>query len=199
MFTPGGTTRATRPPASYLISGLLAHLSPYMESNSFHAWRHGTGLTSALTLLVVFTTLYAFFQSLAYALTGAVLLGLMPQFAFIASYNNDDSAGILSASLVIMSMVFILRQGINTRTISIMAASCGFVLMTKFTAWLVLPFAAIYTLWQARKQFNIWWKYLLRLHCDGIVMVLQCLDKSLFLTISNDKIEWHCRSESAPE
>lgn len=161
MFTPGGTTRATRPPASYLISGFIAHLSPYMDSSSFHAWRHGTGLTSALTLLVVFITLYACFQSLAYALSGAVLLGLMPQFTFIASYNNDDSAGILSASLVVMSMVFILRQGVSTKTIAIMAASCGFVLVTKFTAWLILPFAFVYTLWQARDQYRIWWKYLL--------------------------------------
>ena len=161
MFTPGGTTRATRPPASYIISGLLAHLSPYQNTDSFLAWRHGSALTSALTLLVVFATIYIYFQSIAYALSGSILLGLLPQFTFIASYNNDDSAGILSASLVMMSMVLIHRRGVNFKSIAIMAASCGFVLLTKFTAWLVLPFAGIYTLWQARNQYQIWWKYFL--------------------------------------
>jgi hypothetical protein len=161
MFTPGGTTRATRPPASYLISGLLAHLSPRMETSSFLAWRDGTSLTSALALVVVFVTLYLYVQSIPIAFTGAVLLGLMPQYTFIASYNNDDSAGILSASLVIMSMVLIHRFGVNRRTIATMASSFGFVLITKFTAWLVLPVAALYTLWKARDQYRTWWKYLL--------------------------------------
>jgi hypothetical protein len=161
LFTPGGTTRATRPPASYLISGFLAHLSPRMETRSFLAWRDGTSLTSALALVVVFFTLYVYFRSVPYALSGAILLGLMPQYTFIASYNNDDSAGILSAFLVILSMVIIHRRGVNYRTVAIMAASCGFVLITKFTAWLILPFAGVYTLWMARHQVGIWWRYIL--------------------------------------
>ena len=108
-FTPSGTTRATRPPLSNITSGLLAHISPWEGTSAVQQWRHGSSVFIALTVLVVYIGLYVHIGSLAYAFCGALMLGMLPQLTFIASYNNDDSAAVFTASLLVLAMIVFRR------------------------------------------------------------------------------------------
>jgi len=206
IYSPGGTTRATRPPLSYIVSGLLAHLSPWQYGDMHYAWRHGASLLAAMALVVVYAALYIYFGSLAYAVSGTVLLGVMPQYTFIASYNNDDAMAIFAASMVVLAMVVIRRRGVCNRSIALMAASCGLVLASKLTAWLVLPFAGLYTLWRARHQVRQWWRYLLiglplLVLCGGWWLIWNVYhygpDDPLLLNLTSELSERHRRMAEA--
>lgn len=147
-FTAHGGTRMLRPPLNYIVSAAVATVYPtdsYRER--FLAFRKGSSLLGALTVVVSFYALSVFFGSYLVALLGSALIGLLPQFAFIASYNNDDSGAILSATLAFASMMVIHKRGLNLRRAVFVGLAVGLVILSKFTAWLVLPFALGLVLW----------------------------------------------------
>lgn len=154
MLTPYGSTRALRPPLSYLVSAAVAGVIDD-GNNLFKALRLGSGLLCAVTVALVFAGLWLMFERYWLALGGALLFGLLPQFAFIASYTNDDSGAIFSATALVASMIWILRKGLNRKTAAVFGLSTGLVILSKFTAWLLLPTAACFVLlylWRDRQR-----------------------------------------------
>lgn len=143
-FTAYGTTRALRPPLSYIVSALASKIGSVTGAALELSLRLGSVLLCSAAVLVSFFALTIYFNSLWMGLVGTLLMGLMPQYTFLASYNNDDSAAIFSVSLAILSMVLILRNGFNSRTTVLAGLSVGLIIISKFTAWLSLPFIGIF-------------------------------------------------------
>lgn len=145
-YSPYGTTRLVRPPFSFILSALLVHASPFKVESYAVAFRAGSVLLCALTVALTFLGLRCYFENNWYASLGSVLIGLLPQFAFIASHVNDDSGGIFSATLLIGAFIYIHRRGVSILSVSFMGASIGLILLSKFSAWLLLPSAIIFAL-----------------------------------------------------
>ncbi|MDJ0955813.1 MAG: hypothetical protein QNI91_03090 [Arenicellales bacterium] len=153
LLTPYGSTRALRPPLSYLVSAGVAWLINDSEGNHFKELRFGSGLLCALATVLTFFSLMLLFERYWLALGGSLLFGLLPQLAFVASYTNDDSGAIFAGTALIFSMVLILRTGLNMATAIVFGLCVGLALIAKFTAWLLLPFAACFLipyLWKSR-------------------------------------------------
>ena len=147
-FTAYGTTRALRPPLSYIVSAIAAKAVAVTGASLELSLRLGSVLLCSAAILAAFLALALYFNSLWMGVVGAALMGLMPQYAFLASYNNDDSAAIFSVSLAMLSMVLILREGLGFRTAALIGLSIGLIIVSKFTAWLSLPFIAIFLVTQ---------------------------------------------------
>ena len=151
-YTPHGTTRLLRPPLSFLVSALLTPVSPLGEKASRNvvgskAWhmapRIGSVLLCALTVAFVYLGLYWYFGNAWYAVVGSALIGLLPQFTFIASHLNDDSSAIFSATMLFAALILIYQRRTKLSTIVFLGLSVGLVLVSKLSAWLVLPTAGL--------------------------------------------------------
>ncbi len=151
-YTPYGTTRLLRPPLSFLVSALLAPVSPLGEkasrsvvgSKAWHlAARTGSVVLCALTVAFVYLGLYWYFGNIWYAVIGSALTGLLPQFTFIASHLNDDSSAIFSATMLFVALILIYQRRLKLPTIVFLGLSVGLVLVSKLSAWLVLPTAGL--------------------------------------------------------
>jgi 4-amino-4-deoxy-L-arabinose transferase-like glycosyltransferase len=153
-LTPYGSTRALRPPLSYLVSAGVAGAVGAAGSSTFVNLRFGSGLLCAFAVLLSFIGLWLLFERYWLALAGSLLFGLLPQLAFIASYTNDDSGAIFSATALVFAMILVLRKGLSGRSSIVFGISAGLVLLSKFTAWLLLPLAAGFLvpyLWRSRR------------------------------------------------
>ena len=163
-FTVYGGTRSLRPPLSYLVSAMVASFYPTDSGHDRHfAFRKGSSLLSAAAVAVCFYGLFVLFGSIWIALFGAALFGLLPQFTFIAAYNNDDSGAIFSATLLFTLAAVIYRRGPSIVTLALFGLATGLAILAKFSAWLVLPFAVgfvvIITLLNSTPAQ--WWRYTL--------------------------------------
>ena len=151
-YSPHGTTRLLRPPLSFLVSALLTPVSPLGEKASRNvvgskAWhkapRIGSVLLCALTVAFIYLGLYWYFGNAWYAVVGSALTGLLPQFTFIASHLNDDSSAIFSATMLFAALILIYLRRTKLSTIVFLGLSVGLVLVSKLSAWLVLPTAGL--------------------------------------------------------
>ena len=135
------------------MSASVAWLINDSKGDHFVELRFGSGLLCALAVVLTFVSLLLLFERYWVALAGSLLFGLLPQLAFIASYTNDDSGAIFAGTAIIFALVLVLRKGLNTVTAIVFGLSTGLVLLAKFTAWLMLPFAAFFLipyLWKSR-------------------------------------------------
>lgn len=152
LFTRYGGTRALRPPLSYLTSAVMAAIHPAHKVNMLVALRKGSAVLGAATVLLAFLALVVYFGSWRLALLGAMLLGLLPQFAFISSYNNDDIGAIFAASAMILALVALHRWGLSLATALAGGAAAGLVLLAKQSAWMLLPIALAYVVLFVREK-----------------------------------------------
>ena len=143
-FTVYGGTRALRPPLSYVVSAATAGVFSFTELNSHNLFRKGSALLCALAVALTFYALSIYFSSYLTGFLGSALIGLMPQFTFIASYNNDDSGAIFSATLMLAVLVRIYRYGASTTNAILIGLAGGLVILSKMTAWLLLPLVLVF-------------------------------------------------------
>jgi len=161
-FTAHGGTRVLRPQLSYIVSALTAAAFPHdTYAERFKAFRRGSALFAAASVALVFYGVTVFFGSAWFGFTGALLAGLMPQFTFLASYNNDDAAAVFAATLVLLATILIHRRGFSLRRVSLLGLGTGLAMLAKFSAWLLLPFAWGYILLLAclRLTARQWLRY----------------------------------------
>jgi len=145
-FTKFGNSRVMRPPLAFATSAYLADISPWKGTNPVMAYRHGAALFCALTVVCCFLGFLIYFNRYWIAVLGASVIGLMPQFAFTASYVNDDSAAFFAASFLFLSKIMILKRGVNTLNLVCFGLAIGLVLISKHTAWILLPIAVLFYL-----------------------------------------------------
>lgn len=145
-FTPYGGTRALRPPLSYIVSAAVADVLKSSKKKLEILFRKGSALFCALTVLVLFQTFVVYLNSYKLAALGAILVGLLPQFTFIASYNNDDAGAIFSASMMILAMTAVFRTGVSIKSLALMGVAAGLVIITKPSAWIIAPTVVLFAL-----------------------------------------------------
>lgn len=155
-FTVYGATRALRPPLPYLVAAAMAHVLNWTGIELHLLFRAGPALLSALTLGLIFATLRRYFNNSWYALGGVLLVGLMPQFVFIASHLNDDCAAIFSVTLTLYCLVRLLHDKSTPALAAMTGIAIGLIILSKFSAWLFLPFAGIALAAFARPQVGRW-------------------------------------------
>lgn len=161
-FTVYGGTRSARPPLSYIVSAAVATLYPTAtDVERFSAFRKGSSLLVAAAVAVCFLGLYVLLDNLLLAILGAALFGLLPQLTFIASYTNDDSGAIFSATLLFSLLVLTHRKGVSILNAALLGLAGGLVILSKFSAWLVLPFALGYAtfLMLSTTDRELWSRY----------------------------------------
>ena len=155
-FTVYGSTRVLRPPLPYIVAAAAAHSLNWTGIDLHLLFRAGPALLSALTLGLIFATLRRYFNNSWYALGGVLLVGLMPQFTFIASHLNDDCAAIFSVTLTLYCLVRLLHEKSTPSLATMTGIAIGLIILSKFTAWLFLPFAGIALVAFARPQPGRW-------------------------------------------
>ncbi len=155
-FTVYGATRTSRPPLTYIVAAAAAHSLDWTGIDLRLLFRAGPALLCALTLGLIFATLRLYFNNHWYALGGVLLAGLMPQFTFIASHLNDDSGAIFSLTLTLYCLVRLLHEKSTPSLAAMTGIAIGLILLSKFTAWLFLPFAGIALVAFARPQVDRW-------------------------------------------
>ena len=145
-FTPHGGTRSLRPPLSFMVSAGMAHVLSFTSGDLQMRLRKGSALLCALAVALAFHALATYFSSLRAGVLGAFLIGLMPQFTFIASYNNDDSGAIFSATLMLAVLVRIYRHGPGLANAVLLGLAAGLIVLSKMSAWLMMPFVLLFLL-----------------------------------------------------
>ncbi len=145
-FTAYGGTRALRPPLSYVVSAAMVTFTSYWEAPRTVMYRRGSAFLAALTVAVTFYAVGVFFHSIWYGFAGALLFGLLPQFTFIASYNNDDVGAIFTATLLLASLITIYKWGLSWLNVVFLSVACGLVLVSKQSAWLLGPTVILFFL-----------------------------------------------------
>ena len=146
VFTEFGTTRSLRPPFTFILSAFVAMAADGWVDSRITRQRLGASLIGAAVVVVAFAGFYISFNSIGLALFGAVAIGLLPKFVFLASSNNDDIGAILSVSLLFFSTLALIKYKGETWVLVFLAMSFGLVLQTKFTAWLTLPWLGVFSL-----------------------------------------------------
>jgi len=160
-YTPYGGTRATRPPLAYLVSALMVTLAGKDASNpgstEFRlAARKGSALLVALAVMVLFQAFHLYSGSTVASALLALIVGLMPQWTFIGTYNNDDSAALLAGALVLFSLLRLYRFGPVSSNAVWLGFAAGIAILSKPTAWLLLPMLALAGLLLTRTTLRDW-------------------------------------------
>jgi len=145
-FSKYGSARAMRPPLGFASAAIVAKISPFYDVNWRYSYRHTSALFCALAVMLVFLGLMLYFQQIWLALLGSLLVALMPQFTFTGSYLNDDASAIFAATYLFYAMIYILKRGVGYKGLAHFGLSVGLVLLSKKTAWLILPSAMLFYL-----------------------------------------------------
>ena len=156
QFTAYGSTRALRPPLSYIVAAAGAQSLSWTGIELQMLFRAGSALLGALTLGLIFSALNRHFNNRWFALSGVLLVGLLPQFAFIASHLNDDSAAIFSVTFLIYCLIRLLHEPVSPGRALLTGLAIGLVILSKFTAWLFLPVAGLILALFARPMAGRW-------------------------------------------
>jgi len=164
-FSPYGGTRATRPPLAYLVSAVMVKLGGFQlaashpESKEFRlAARKGSALLAALAVMVLFQAFRLYSHSTIASVMLALIVGLLPQWTFIATYNNDDSAALLAGALILYSLLYLYRNGLTWPASSWLGLAAGIAILSKPTAWLLLPMLTVASLVLANTSLRDWLK-----------------------------------------
>jgi hypothetical protein len=133
------------PPLYYLLSALL--LVPFSGCDlvtQLHVLRLGSVLLGTLTVLVAYLTAQALFpEDASWQLAVPALVAFLPMHTFITSSVNNDSLAELLASLVIYSLLRILRRGLSWRRVVSVACLLAAGPLTKRTTTFAIPLAAL--------------------------------------------------------
>jgi len=103
-FSDFGNSRLLRPPLGFATAAVISKLrGTTIKDNKerYYSYRLANSFFGAITVAVVFATLYLLIGNTMTALFGSLLVGLMPQFTFIASYSNSARPLVTASSLLL--------------------------------------------------------------------------------------------------
>ena len=149
-----------RPPLSYLVAATAAQGFSWTGIELEMLFRIGSALLCALTLGLIFAATNRYLDDQWLALGAALLVGLLPQFTFIASHLNDDSAAIFSVTFLVYCLIRLLREPAGPSLALLTGIALGLVILSKFTAWLFMPVAVLALVLFARPPSGKWWRSL---------------------------------------
>jgi hypothetical protein len=133
------------PPLYYLLGALL--LAPFSRCDlvaQLHILRLGSVLLGTLTVLVAYLTAQALFpEDASWQLVIPTFIAFLPMHAFITSSVNNDSLAELLVSLVIYSLLKILRNGLSWQRVMSIVCLLASGLLTKRTTTFAIPLAVL--------------------------------------------------------
>ncbi len=136
-FSGHGTTRSFRPPLAYLAGVGVAKLFDVLGMEEKVRYRGASSLFGALTVAGLFLVLTVVSGMPVLALFCAASFGLLPQFTFLSAYFNDDVAAVFSTTCLLLSLVLMLKRGVDAPTLLLAGGSTGLVIISKPSAWSV--------------------------------------------------------------
>jgi hypothetical protein len=133
------------PPLYYLLGALL--LVPFSRCDlvtQLYVLRLGSVLLGTLTVLVTYLTAQALFpEDASWQLAILAFVAFLPMHAFITSSVNNDSLAELLVSLVIYSLLRILKDGLSWQRAMSIVCLLASGLLTKRTTAFAIPLAAL--------------------------------------------------------
>jgi len=133
------------PPLFYLLGAFL--LAPFTHcdlTTQLHVLRLGSVLLGTLSVLVAYLTAQALFpEDASWQLAVPAFVAFLPMHTFITSSVNNDSLAELLASLVIYSLLMILKGGVSWRRVAGVACLSLLGILTKRTTTFTIPLAAL--------------------------------------------------------
>lgn len=134
-YTPYGTTRSFRPPLIYISTAIVQEVADFFNLSFDFPFRKANAIFGGLTFLILTLAIFIYTRSrwLALILSGGFIL--MPQASFIYSYLNNEGAAFLASSLILLSVVLLLKRGVTTRTLLFFGMACGILSLSKLSAW----------------------------------------------------------------
>lgn len=81
-----------------------------------------------------------------------ISMGLLPQFAFLSSYHNQDIFSIFCASLVVLSWVKAIRDGWSVKVCVYMGTSLGLLALSYYFAYTLIPLSVVFFFITAKWQ-----------------------------------------------
>ncbi len=133
------------PPLYYLFGALL--LAPFSRCDlvtQLHVLRLWSVLLGTLTVLVAYLTAKVLFpENASWQLAVPAFIVFLPMHTFITSSINNDSLAELLSSLVIYSLLRILRGGLSWQRVVSVACLLVSGLVTKRTTTFAIPLAAL--------------------------------------------------------
>jgi len=148
-FSNFGNSRLLRPPLGFASAAAISKLrGTTIEQNTerYYSYRLANAFYGALTVAIIYAALYLLLGNALTALFGSILIGLMPQFTFIASYLNDDGAAIAAVSILVLTMLKIVKSGASFSNCILFAFAVGLTIITKKAGWVFLPAAVLFYL-----------------------------------------------------
>ena len=133
------------PPLYYLYGALL--LAPFTGCDlitQLHVLRLGSVLLGTLTVLVAYLTAQALFpEDASWQWAVPAFVAFLPMHTFITSSVNNDSLAELLASLVIYSLLRILKDGLSWQKVASVACLLVLGVLTKRTTTFTVPLVAL--------------------------------------------------------
>lgn len=136
-FPPAGVTLSFRPPFAYLVGVATSPLFAALGLEEKVEFRAGSALLAALAVSILFLAINALVNSLWLSLFGALCFGLLPQFAFLASYFNDDPGAIMVVTLLTYCIALLITRPVSWQLLVLTGFAIGLVIISKPTAWVV--------------------------------------------------------------
>ena len=148
-FSDFGNSRLLRPPLAFATAAAISKARGTTikhKHERYYSYRLANAFFGAVTIVAIYATLYLLLGSVMNALFGSILVGLMPQFTFIASYLNDDGAAIAAVSILVLTMLRIVKLGATYSNCIYFALAVGLTVITKKAGWVFLPTAVLFYL-----------------------------------------------------
>lgn len=139
---PGSAYYGALPPLAYLPHVLFTWMLPALRVAS--AARLGSLFMGAVTVGFGWLTARQMFPGRNHlALAAAIILICHPQLAFVQAYTNNDAGTAAVASAIIYGLVQMIKNGLNIKNSAFMGISLGWLLMSKFCGYCLLPAIAV--------------------------------------------------------
>ena len=134
-YAPYGTTRSFRPPLIYISTAVVQELSDFFAVEFKFPFRKANALFGGLTFLLLVSAIFLYTQSGWLSFIMGLGFILMPQTSFIFSYLNNEGAAFLASSLILLTIINLLKNGVSTKNLIYFGAACGVLSLSKLTAW----------------------------------------------------------------
>ncbi len=102
-----GTSYAFQPYLAYMIDAGISKVFYELGmryTNLYHAARFGSVIYGTITVIFTYASTKKLFSEKT-ARFAAILLGVLPEFAFVCSYVNNDSLALMSVSMIVYAWV----------------------------------------------------------------------------------------------
>ncbi len=156
MFDTGKLPTGTEPAVINQIWGFSYALYPYLTSQISLVFMKLFSLFTTAPLVLLFaarltsvlsgfgTMLFAFksgelvFKEKEFSLLFGTLVGFVPQFIFLCSYQNNDCFAVFCSAIIIYCWIYALKNGWTLKICLLLGIGCGLCMLSYYSAYIYL-------------------------------------------------------------